>query len=79
MEDEQQQQPWRVLEFYSGIGGMRYSAMKAGVNAKMVEAFDINDLANDVYQHNFAHRPFQVYTFAQCIFIGSNLKVDVER
>ncbi|PWA85535.1 DNA methyltransferase-2 [Artemisia annua] len=59
MEDEQQQQPWRVLEFYSGIGGMRYSAMKAGVNAKMVEAFDINDLANDVYQHNFAHRPFQ--------------------
>nr|GEW03038.1 tRNA (cytosine(38)-C(5))-methyltransferase [Tanacetum cinerariifolium] len=58
MEDERQQ-PWRVLEFYSGIGGMRYSAMEAGVNAKMVQAFDINDLANDVYEHNFAHRPFQ--------------------
>ncbi|GJX37650.1 tRNA (cytosine(38)-C(5))-methyltransferase [Tanacetum coccineum] len=57
--EDQQQQPWRVLEFYSGIGGMRYSAMEAGVNAKMVQAFDINDLANDVYQHNFAHRPFQ--------------------
>ncbi|KAI3822429.1 hypothetical protein L1987_10019 [Smallanthus sonchifolius] len=54
-----EEQPWRVLEFYSGIGGMRYSAMKAGVNAKMVEAFDINDLANDVYAHNFGHRPFQ--------------------
>lgn len=53
------EQPWRVLEFYSGIGGMRYSALKAGVNAKMVEAFDINDLANDVYEHNFGHRPFQ--------------------
>ncbi|KAK3004853.1 hypothetical protein RJ639_018946 [Escallonia herrerae] len=51
--------PWRVLEFYSGIGGMRYSMMKAGVNATMVEAFDINDTANDVYQHNFGHRPFQ--------------------
>ncbi|XP_071708938.1 tRNA (cytosine(38)-C(5))-methyltransferase 2 isoform X2 [Rutidosis leptorrhynchoides] len=63
MEDEHQQ-PWRVLEFYSGIGGMRYSAMKAGVNAKMVEAFDINDLANDVYQHNFNHRPFQTLTAA---------------
>ncbi|KAF5773357.1 putative tRNA (cytosine(38)-C(5))-methyltransferase [Helianthus annuus] len=56
---EEEEQPWRVLEFYSGIGGMRYSAMKAGVNAKMIEAFDINDLANDVYAHNFGHRPFQ--------------------
>ncbi|KAI3792037.1 hypothetical protein L2E82_05906 [Cichorium intybus] len=54
-----EEQTWRLLEFYSGIGGMRYSAIKAGVNAKMVEAFDINDLANDVYEHNFGHRPFQ--------------------
>ncbi|KAK1429554.1 hypothetical protein QVD17_11767 [Tagetes erecta] len=52
-------QPWRVLEFYSGIGGMRYSVMQAGVNATMIEAFDINDLANDVYKHNFGHRLFQ--------------------
>ena len=34
--------------------------MKAGVRTEMVEAFDINDLANDVYEHNFGHRPFQV-------------------
>ncbi|EOY31434.1 Pentatricopeptide repeat superfamily protein, putative [Theobroma cacao] len=53
------EEPWRVLEFYSGIGGMRYSLMKAGVNAQVVEAFDINDTANDVYQHNFGHRPYQ--------------------
>lgn len=26
----------------------------------MVEAFDINDRANDVYEHNFGHRPYQV-------------------
>ncbi|KAK6116862.1 hypothetical protein DH2020_049392 [Rehmannia glutinosa] len=51
--------PWRVLEFYSGIGGLRYSLMKAGVDAVIVEAFDINDLANDVYEHNFGHRPHQ--------------------
>ncbi|THG06850.1 hypothetical protein TEA_010187 [Camellia sinensis var. sinensis] len=54
-----QDQPWRVLEFYSGIGGMRYSIMKAGVNATIVEAFDINDVANDVYEYNFGHRPYQ--------------------
>lgn len=35
--------------------------MKAGVNAEVVEAFDINDKANDVYQHNFGHRPYQVF------------------
>ncbi|KAL8090072.1 tRNA (cytosine(38)-C(5))-methyltransferase 2 isoform X1 [Apium graveolens] len=52
-------EPWRVLEFYSGIGGMRYSLVKAGVKAQFVEAFDINDLANDVYQHNFGSRPYQ--------------------
>ncbi|KAJ8751714.1 hypothetical protein K2173_025885 [Erythroxylum novogranatense] len=52
-------EPWRVLEFYSGIGGMRYSLIKAGVKAEIVEAFDINDKANDVYEHNFGHRPYQ--------------------
>ncbi|XP_057959292.1 tRNA (cytosine(38)-C(5))-methyltransferase 2 isoform X2 [Malania oleifera] len=56
---ERQEQPWRVLEFYSGIGGMRYSMIRAGVNAKILEAFDINDKANDVYEHNFGHRPYQ--------------------
>lgn len=34
--------------------------MKAGVDAVVVEAFDINDVANDVYEHNFGHRPYQV-------------------
>lgn len=34
--------------------------MKAGVDAEVVEAFDINDVANDVYEHNFGHRPCQV-------------------
>ncbi|KAL5729501.1 tRNA (cytosine(38)-C(5))-methyltransferase [Ranunculus cassubicifolius] len=53
------EEAWRILEFYSGIGGMRYSMMRAGVAATMVEAFDINDKANDVYQHNFGHRPYQ--------------------
>ncbi|XP_021758150.1 tRNA (cytosine(38)-C(5))-methyltransferase-like [Chenopodium quinoa] len=52
-------EPLKVLEFYSGIGGMRYSLMKSGVNAEVVQAFEINDIANDVYQHNFGHRPFQ--------------------
>ncbi|KAE8691345.1 putative protein phosphatase 2C 22-like [Hibiscus syriacus] len=51
--------PCRVLEFYSGIGGMGYSLMKAGINYHVVQAFEINEKANDVYQHNFGHRPYQ--------------------
>lgn len=38
----------------------RYSLMKAQVNAEVIEAFEINNIANDVYQHNFSHRPYQV-------------------
>lgn len=56
---ENENEPFKVLEFYSGIGGMRYSLMKSGVNAEVVQAFEINDTANDVYHHNFGHRPFQ--------------------
>ncbi|KAK8918979.1 hypothetical protein KSP39_PZI021822 [Platanthera zijinensis] len=53
------EEQWRILEFYSGIGGMRYSLMRAGIHGQVVEAFEINDRANDVYEHNFGHRPFQ--------------------
>ena len=38
----QGEDPWRVLKFYSCIDRMRYSLKKRGVNAKLVEAFNIN-------------------------------------
>lgn len=38
----------------------RYSLMESGVRFEIVEAFDINDKANDVYEFNFGHRPCQV-------------------
>ncbi|KAF2560848.1 hypothetical protein F2Q70_00015686 [Brassica cretica] len=46
-------------EFYIGIDGMRYSLTASGVVAEVVEVFEINDVANDVYQHNFGHRPHE--------------------
>lgn len=47
--------PVRVLEFYSGIGGMHYALALAGleVPAKVLTAFDINTVANEIYRHNF--------------------------
>lgn len=50
--------------------------MKAGVNAEVVEAFDINNVANDVYQHNFGHRPYQVFLSlfsSSCSFLSGYL------
>ncbi|KAJ9080707.1 C-5 cytosine-specific DNA methylase [Entomophthora muscae] len=45
-----------ALEFYSGIGGMRF-ALEGAVDdpraVKVLAAFDINPHANQVYLHNF--------------------------
>ena len=52
----------RCLEFYSGMGGLHYSLSNACAalsesgeprHAEVVMAFDINTIANSVYQHNF--------------------------
>lgn len=43
----------KILEFYSGIGGMHYALKASGVAFEVLGAFDINTNANDVYKHNF--------------------------
>uniref|UniRef100_H3BWB0 tRNA (cytosine(38)-C(5))-methyltransferase n=1 Tax=Tetraodon nigroviridis TaxID=99883 RepID=H3BWB0_TETNG len=43
----------RVLELYSGIGGMHYALKESEVCHQVVAAVDINTTANDVYRHNF--------------------------
>lgn len=45
----------------------RYSLEYAGVSAAVVEAFDINEVANDVYEHNFGHRPNQVLALVSLV------------
>lgn len=35
----------------------RYALQSSGLPFTVVEAFDINEVANDVYEHNFGHRP----------------------
>ncbi|XP_017888112.1 tRNA (cytosine(38)-C(5))-methyltransferase [Ceratina calcarata] len=43
----------RVLELYSGIGGMHYALQESGIKGEVVAAIDINTNANSVYKHNF--------------------------
>ncbi|EFN62060.1 tRNA (cytosine-5-)-methyltransferase [Camponotus floridanus] len=43
----------KVLELYSGIGGMHYALRESEITAKVVAAIDINPVANAVYRENF--------------------------
>ncbi len=45
----------RVLELYSGIGGLAAALADARPNAQVVAALDINHLARRVYEANFPH------------------------
>ncbi|XP_041670214.1 tRNA (cytosine(38)-C(5))-methyltransferase [Cheilinus undulatus] len=47
----------RVLELYSGIGGMHYAIKDSGIPFQVVAAIDINTIANQIYQHNFPDTP----------------------
>lgn len=49
--------PLRVLELYSGIGGMHCGLAESGVPAEVVAAVDVNTTANEVYKHNFPNTP----------------------
>uniref|UniRef100_UPI0037E7918A tRNA (cytosine(38)-C(5))-methyltransferase n=1 Tax=Semicossyphus pulcher TaxID=241346 RepID=UPI0037E7918A len=47
----------RVLELYSGIGGMHYALKESGIPFQVVAAIDINTTANQIYRHNFPDTP----------------------
>ncbi|XP_056155277.1 tRNA (cytosine(38)-C(5))-methyltransferase isoform X2 [Lampris incognitus] len=47
----------RVLELYSGIGGMHYALKESGVAGKVVAAVDVNTTANEIYRRNFPDTP----------------------
>ncbi|XP_012271848.1 tRNA (cytosine(38)-C(5))-methyltransferase isoform X1 [Orussus abietinus] len=45
----------RVLELYSGIGGMHYAFQESGAKGTIVASVDINPVSNEVYRFNFPH------------------------
>ncbi|XP_060645086.1 tRNA (cytosine(38)-C(5))-methyltransferase [Drosophila nasuta] len=44
---------FRVLELFSGIGGMHYAFKYAQLKGDVVAALDVNTVANAVYAHNY--------------------------
>ncbi|KAJ8276924.1 hypothetical protein GJAV_G00069420 [Gymnothorax javanicus] len=55
-------QQLRVLELFSGIGGMHYALKECGVPAQVVAAVDVNTTANEIYRHNFPDTPLWAKT-----------------
>ncbi|XP_017049088.1 tRNA (cytosine(38)-C(5))-methyltransferase [Drosophila ficusphila] len=46
---------FRVLELFSGIGGMHYAFKYAQLEGEIVAALDVNTVANAVYAHNYGN------------------------
>ncbi|XP_068151724.1 tRNA (cytosine(38)-C(5))-methyltransferase-like [Drosophila tropicalis] len=44
---------FRVLELFSGVGGMHYAFNYAKLQGEVVAAMDVNTVANKVYAHNY--------------------------
>src|SRR5260370_38814731 len=67
----------RCAEFFSGIGGMHYGTQGiTGEEIEIVAAFDINQIANTVYTHNFELKPITVNIEHLNIEYFERLKVD---
>ncbi|KAJ2964364.1 hypothetical protein NQZ79_g703 [Umbelopsis isabellina] len=45
------------LEFFSGIGGLHHALNVAGIDAVVLKAFDMNEVANKVYSQTFGSAP----------------------
>ncbi|XP_067418406.1 tRNA (cytosine(38)-C(5))-methyltransferase isoform X2 [Emydura macquarii macquarii] len=55
-------EPVRVLELYSGIGGMHQALTESCIPAEVIAAVDVNNIANEVYKHNFPSTPLWAKT-----------------
>ena len=48
---------FKAIEFFSGIGGLHHALLIVSPNAKVVQAFDVNSVANCCYSHTFGLNP----------------------
>ena len=68
----------KALEFYAGIGGMHAALLIAAPEAKVACAYEINEVANDVYEANFGMRPRQVAAAAALAISAAVLQLSAD-
>ncbi|GFQ72761.1 hypothetical protein TNCT_165231 [Trichonephila clavata] len=69
---------YRVLELFSGIGGMRFSFDASGIPYEIVAAIDVNPVVNDIYCHNFSscgHSQKNILSFTTTEIESMNLDI----
>lgn len=62
---------YRVLEFYSGVGGMHYALEQSNIPYEVLQAFEISDICTKIYKHNFPNNkvvPKLIETFPFAFF-----------
>lgn len=79
----------RCLEWFSGIGGLHYGLLEAQkrisesstinsqgekLEVSVVAAFDINELANRTYEHNFQKAPITVNLLSFFVPLNFSMK-----
>ncbi|CAH4032954.1 unnamed protein product [Pieris brassicae] len=67
----------KILELYSGIGGMHCAWKDAGLDGDIIAAIDINTVANEVYRENFPNT-YQITKNIQSLTVSEINKLEVD-
>mmetsp|Transcript_128490 Transcript_128490/g.247634 ORF Transcript_128490/g.247634 Transcript_128490/m.247634 type:complete len:482 (+) Transcript_128490:78-1523(+) len=54
--------PWRVVEFFAGMGGMRAAAAESGIPLRIVASYEISNVCAKAYWHNYGREGWQSKT-----------------
>ena len=71
-------EPLRIVEFFSGIGGWA-SAFESLVDLefKVVAAYDVNMISNEVYEHVYGSRPSSTSIESLTLKVLESLAADI--
>ncbi|XP_045525497.1 tRNA (cytosine(38)-C(5))-methyltransferase isoform X2 [Pieris brassicae] len=67
----------KILELYSGIGGMHCAWKDSGLDGDIIAAIDINTVANEVYRENFPNT-YQITKNIQSLTVSEINKLEVD-
>jgi len=54
--------PWRVVEFFAGMGGMRAASLSSGLAVEVVAAYEISEICAKAYAHNYGKDHWRLKT-----------------
>lgn len=58
-------EPWTVVEFFAGMGGMRAAGLESGIPMKVVAAYEVSEICQEAYRHNYGGEEWRLKTIEQ--------------